>query len=410
MKIKIPNADSFRLNVHIKPIEIFTFPVPNIYEGLLFIQFSLVFLAPLLSRVIPNFDKLIQLIYSAIFFVLLSNELKIKLKTKYFLLFLTLIATVIVSLIWSNVIVPIVEVFLICSNFVFLLLHKRIGKTGLSYIIWALVVFSSLQIGFDLLFPTDELDPKDVYAGSFIMANNKSRYLGFIIPVLIGLPKQFFFRSKPLKFFLILGVLYSLYLGFSTISFLLIVSSIGLSLIVKKLWVLLSLTTIFLLIVPSIFESNQHITPVRMNYHRFFHKEHGVAAVYSYGWEKLIESKGIGVGLGGFSSRAGQLFKTETTQGIPKTLIKFWQPLFDTKAPYGLSSLFTLLVELGGLALVPLYFLFGYLSSILKRRHFILSYMGIYTFFLMNYNPTFFEFNESVLYMVPLFFLHKEIV
>jgi len=276
-----------------------------------------------------------------------------------------------------------------------------------------ILVLSFLQLFFDLLFPKDVIDPLDQYSGTFIMANNKSRFLMFVFIYALFLPKREYIFNMTGKIVFLTVVGYSIYIGFSGLALLLFAISAVLAFITRSIYSVLGYSVLGLFILSSIVnyyvenDTSKDFSALEMNYHRFFHDEHGVAAVYKYGFKKLNESYYIGVGFGNFSSRSGQIFESEVTENIPKQLIKFWMPLFDTKAPYGLSSLFVLFVELGFMAIIPIIILLRWLNRLLRSSPFHIRMMIIFMFFIINYNPTFFQFNESLLYFLTLIIAYK---
>nr|WP_158231458.1 hypothetical protein [Gaetbulibacter sp. 4G1] len=246
------------------------------------------------------------------------------------------------------------------------------------------------------------------------MSNNKSRFLFFMLPLLFFLKKEWFLYSLLGKTFTILAISYSAYLGHSNLGIALLLLSLFLAFFFKNIYIVILLMVLSINVLYKIsYDSytsrkrGQDYTSTHINYERFFDPKIGVAAIYNYGIEKLNESYFIGVGYGNFSSRSGQLFESEITENIPKQMIKKWQPLFDTKAPYGLSSLFVLIVELGVFALIPIFFLLKWLNNFIRKGPFYLRAMTIYLFVIMNYNPTFFEYNESILYFLTLIIAYK---
>ncbi|MCA0131295.1 hypothetical protein [Winogradskyella alexanderae] len=276
-----------------------------------------------------------------------------------------------------------------------------------------ILIFCFLQLFFDLLFPRDVIDIMDKYSGTFIMANNKSRFLMFVYPYAVFLPKHYYPYNNLGKITFLVAVGFSIYIGYSNLAIAIFFLSLIIAFLTKNIYVVGLFYIFGFMALSSIVEyyalrdTNKDYTPLEMNYHRFFHDEHGVEAVYKYGFKKLVESNFIGVGFGNFSSRSGQIFESEVTENIPKQLIKFWLPLFETKAPYGLSSLYVLIVELGVFALIPIFVLLRWLNSIYHKSNYHIRVMIVFMFLIINYNPTFFEFNECVLYLLTLVIAHK---
>jgi hypothetical protein len=385
----------------------------NVGYLILFVQLVIVFLSDFISRAIYFFSHTVQLAFSLLFILLLLIIYKKRANlnvVNFLLLALTILA---IGIFRNQFFLNLLQLILVSSNFIFIFFLDKLTEVSLRKLIKLILIFSFLQLFFDLFFPKDVIDFMDTYSGSFIMANNKSRFLMFIYPYALFLPKRYYIYSGIGKTVFLVVVAYSIYIGYSNLAIAIFFLSIVIAFAIRNIYVVGLLYIVGLFILSSIVEyyalkdTNKRYTPLEMNYHRFFHKEHGVAAVYKYGFEKLKESNFIGVGFGNFSSRSGQIFDSEVTENIPKQLIKFWQPLFETKAPYGLSSLFVLIVELGFFALIPIFILLRWLNTIYQKSPYYLRVMVVFMFFIINYNPTFFEFNECVLYLLTIIIIYK---
>jgi hypothetical protein len=354
--------------------------------------------------------------FSLLFILLLIYhiEKRVSLNLTVFIILSSII--LVLGLIRGQFLINIFELLLISSNFIFIYYYNKFDSISINKFLSIILIFSFLQLFFDFFFPKDVIDLKDQFSGTFIMANNKSRFLFLILPLVLYLPKNKFYWKKYGKTIMIISVLTSSYLGYSSLGIMLFLLSVGLSYFIKNSKSLLFVFLMVFFTLPIVVkyysdkDTKKEYSKIEMNYHRFFHEEHGVKSVYLYGIEKLKESYFLGVGYGNFSSRSGQLFKSEITKNIPKQLIKFWVPLFETKAPYGLSSLFVLIVELGIFAIIPIFILLSWFNKLLLKGNFYLRIMVIYTFFIINYNPTFFEFNEAFIYFFVLLIMSKIIV
>lgn len=348
-----------------------------------------------------------QLIFSLFFIAILTYYIYInKLSKNFTLVFLLSLTVLAIGIIRHQFLLNLFQILLVSSNFIFIFFIHKLNDENIRRLLLLFVILCFLQLFFDLIFPRDTIDPKDRYSGTFLMANNKGRFLLFILPLILFLPKKFFKSSYFIKTIVVISIIISSYLGYSKLGVLLFFTSIFLASFIKNIYFILIIFLASLYVVPAKVDkyiqrnAKKHKSHVEMEYERFFHEEHGVKAIYIYGFEELKKSYFIGVGYGNFSSRAGQLFNSEITKNIPKQLIKYWSPLFDTKAPYGLSSLYVLIIELGIFSLLPIFILLNWMQQIISNSKYHVRIMVIYLFFIINYNPTFFEFNESLLYFL----------
>jgi hypothetical protein len=380
---------------------------------ILLLQLIVVFLSDFISRTLLYFSHTTQLLFSLLFIGILLFAYKIKVKPNlavFIVLSLTILA---IGIVRNQFFLNLLQLILICSNFIFIFFQDKLNQKGIRNLSTIILLFCFAQLFFDLLFPRDVIDLMDRYSGTFIMANNKSRFLMFALPFALFLPNKYFAYSILGKMFFLLSVGASIYLGHSNLAIAVFGVSVILAFITNNIYTVAIFYIVGLLALSSIVtyyvdqDTDRNYSPLEMNYHRFLHKEHGVAAVYSYGFERLKDTRFTGVGLGNFSSRSGQIFDSEVTKNIPKQLIKFWMPLFETKAPYGLSSLYVLIVELGIFALIPIFILLRWLNSIYKNGKYHIRVMIVFLFMIINYNPTFFEFNECFLYLLTLIIAYK---
>lgn len=381
---------------------------------IILLQLVIVFLSEFISRYISYFSQAMQLAFSVLFIALLVYLYKKKAGPKMVSIILLSLTILILGVFRNQFFINLFQLILVCSNFIFIYYKDKLDKEVCDSLIVLVILFCALQLFFDLVFPKETIDPLDRYSGTFIMANNKSRFLYFMLPYLIFSNKNIYVFRRLGKIITILLILYSAYLGHSNMGILILILSLMLAIIVKNIYkltiIILALTYLIYNVSENAYSNrspNSSYTAVEMNYERFFDSEIGVAAVYKYGVTQLKESYFLGVGYGNFSSRAGQFFNSEITENIPKQMIKKWQPLFDNKSPYGLSSLFVLIVELGVFSIIPIIILFRWLNVIIKEGRYYLRVMVIFLFVIINYNPTFFEFNESILYLLTLTLLYK---
>lgn len=375
---------------------------------LLFLQLGIVFLSDFISRFLTYFSHFTQLTFSAIFILIVIYVFNQRINltsTKFLLLVMTIMA---IGIIRNQFFLNLLQLILVASNFLFIFFAHKLETKNLNRILGLILFFCFFQFLFDISFPKDVIDLKDRYSGTFVMANNKSRFLMFIFPLAFLLPSNRYYLGSMGKFFFLVVVSVSIYLGHSMLAVLIFCVSVLFAMFVRSIYHVLIIYLLGVVVLVNVTKSYLESTnskpypSIEMNYHRFFHNEHGVAAVYEYGLEKLRDSYFLGVGFGNFSSRSGQIFNSEITQSIPRQRIKFWEPLFDTKAPYGLSSLYVLIVELGILSLFPIMFLLRWFDKLIKKGDFKIRFMAIFLFLIINYNPTFFEFNESLLYFLTL--------
>lgn len=378
------------------------------------LQLVIVFLSEFISRYISYFSQATQLGFSILFIALLFYLYKKKADPKMVSIILLALTILILGVFRNQFFINLFQLILVCSNFIFIYYKDKLGKEVCDSLIVLVILFCALQLFFDLFFPKNTIDPLDSYSGTFIMANNKSRFLYFMLPYILFSNKNIYVYGWLGKIITVILILYSAYLGHSNMGILILIFSLILAIAVKNIYklviIILALTYMIYTISEHSYENralNSGYTAMQMNYERFFDSEIGVAAVYKYGVIQLKESYFLGVGYGNFSSRSGQFFNSEITENIPKQMIKKWQPLFDNKSPYGLSSLFVLVVELGIFSIIPIIILFKWLNEIIKKGRYYLRVMVIFLFVMINYNPTFFEFNESILYLLTLTLLYK---
>ena len=194
----------------------------------------------------------------------------------------------------------------------------------------------------------------------------------------------------------------SIFIGFSMFAYITFFMAIISGYLFKKLLPFIVLNIVgFTLAIVFIYNSDfdkKSPGPIKYNYHRFFDLEHGVAAVYNYGWEILANNDYIfGVGLGNWVSRSGQLFKSDYLKDNPSTMISFGTLYTEAAAPPGLSAFYIQVIELG-LISIPLLLLF--LHILFKKgsssRYGLISFY--FLFYFINYSPLFFEF-QSLSYL-----------
>lgn len=385
----------------------------NVGYLILFIQLIIVFLSDFISRAFHAFSHTFQITFSLFFIALLLFSYKKRFNLSFVNFVLLALTILVIGVFRNQFFLNLLQLILVASNFIFIFFSEKLNHINLRRLISLILIFSFLQLFFDFFFPRDVIDIKDTYSGTFVMANNKSRFLMFILPYALFLSKKNYLYNGLGKLIFLVVITYSIYIGYSNLAFALFFLSVIIAYLTRSILIvgLYYIVGIFVLSMVveyyALKDKSKIYTPIEMNYHRFFHDEHGVKAVYLYGFQQLKESYFIGVGFGNFTSRSGQIFESEVTENIPKQLIKFWMPLFETKAPYGLSSLFVLIVELGVLALIPIFILLRWLNSIYKKGPYHLRVMVVFMFLIINYNPTFFEFNECVLYLLTIIIISK---
>lgn len=381
---------------------------------ILLLQLVIVFFSEFLTRYIAYFSQATQLGFSILFIALLIYIYNRRVKPKMVWIVLLSLTILVLGIFRNLFLINVFQLILVCSNFIFVFYIDKLDKQICNSLIKLIIVFGISQLFFDLFFPADSIDPLDKYAGTFVMANNKSRFLFFLLPFLFFSTNKMFYLGIIGKLTTISIIALSAYLGFSNLGVLILLISFFLGYFFKNIYKITAIMFVMIYLMYAIsFNAYQkrkpgkNYTTIEMNYERFFDSEIGVAAVYKYGFEQLKETYFLGVGYGNFSSRSGQLFNSEVTENIPKQMIKKWYPLFENKSPYGLSSLFVLIVELGFFSIIPIIILLRWLHSIIEKAPFYLRVMVIYLFFIINYNPTFFEFNESILYLLTLVIVNK---
>ncbi|WP_133303039.1 hypothetical protein [Cupriavidus lacunae] len=271
--------------------------------------------------------------------------------------------------------------------------------------VWRLIVFFALlQLVFDVLLPQkNRIDPQDWYAGTFLIANNKSRILAFFLVLFsaISVLERKYFRwvavAIPVCVSAYLGHSYASY-GFVTCALLLSymfrrpivgVVSIGLAVICSKIfadW-----------LIQQSFDNHELSMLLMYNYARYFDPVSGVFALYKYGADALMESGFMGTGLGSFVSRAANFFSTPLYRGIPETMIVYGE-YFKAATPYGLSALFVPIVEQGFLGVAYVMLIIGLLV-----RAFGSDFWGRFCFFyiivILLYSPVMLEFSEFFIYV-----------
>lgn len=273
-----------------------------------------------------------------------------------------------------------------------------------------LLAVITIQLFVDITLPNRSLsNPLDYYSGTFIMANNKARFLAYVLPLAILIAANE--NKTSMKVFGVVAAacgLVSFYIGYSHASYAFAAVAILLAVLFKRLYVGIAA----LLIVLSLlyFAVQIALTSTRLtteqealllfNATRFIDTQYGVAGIYAYGLQKLDDYLYLfGIGLGQFSTRAAQMFSTQISSNIPETMITYGE-LFKTKAPYGLSSIFVLLIEGGVFALAILAAILRKLSAF--NDHLLVRYMAYYVIIMALYSPVFFEFSEFYAYLFSL--------
>lgn len=271
--------------------------------------------------------------------------------------------------------------------------------------------FVLIQFLSDIAFPNYHLgNEKDLYSGTFSIANNKSRYIAFVMPflVLLALDRE---QKSALRMLSMISIVFgaiSLFMGYSNIVYLFVmVAALVAYFIANFKYAVLSIFVPFLFLIPlfdfvisNLSLGSYEEALIEINTARYFDSNHGVLAVYSYGIDMMANYFYVfGVGLGEFSTRASQIFSSAINAGIPEVMINYGE-LFQTSSPYGLSSLFVILVE-GGLAGLLV------ISLVLSRMSLIYGswitrYMVVYLLLMMLYSPVIFEFSELYLYVFSI--------
>lgn len=355
----------------------------------------LAFFNPLISRFWPAFDKITigLCLCLSLLLMLFCNFLK------YLNSFLGYVILFCFALYFIDGQYSFLIEFMVwLSFFGFLFVEEEILVRNAKLLIGIILILSSLQILFDFSFPVANADNVlDKYAGTFVMANNKSRFLIYILLFLFSVKYPI---KKWIKILLIIPITASMILGNSVFGMLFMIVSIFMAIFVRRFFIFLLIVFVSgVLSFNYIIKHYQDNDVLLVNYNRYLDPEHGVYGVYEYGLEQLKETDYLGVGFGNFSSRAGQFVNNKVTLGIPNTMILFNQDLFTTKSPYGLSALFALFVEMGIFSLPVIYFLIRTLWTF-KHESFWGYFSFYYLFFVINYNPSFFEFSEGGLYVL----------
>jgi hypothetical protein len=362
----------------------------------------------IVERYLPHFEKL--LIILAFCFGLFALIYNIIVGQNYSKVYLTIIVPILLSTLIYAVLIGSVANYLVQFIIIFscifpLLLIEKISTSGLLRISKIIFIIAFLQLFFDLLLPNPEYSELDKYTGTFNSGNDKARFLLFILLSFYFLGKKIL-KVRPFgflfRFIYTIPIVLSTFIGFSMFAYITLLLAIISGFIFKKLLPFLIVNIVgFVLTVTLIYNvefDKKTPGPIKYNYHRFFDLEHGVAAVYSYGWEILKSNEYIfGVGLGNWVSRSGQLFNSPYLKDNPSTMISFGTLYTKTTAPPGLSAFFIQVIELG-LVGIPLIFLFlHYLfEKASTTRYGLISFFFI--FYFINYSPLFFEF-QSLCYL-----------
>jgi len=373
----------------------------------LILLITLGFTAMFIERYIPHFEKLSLIIFliAGVISLFYRDNLKILLSRRItFLIILPLFGSFVYSILILSPDKFFLQLLIYVSSFLPLILIGNINKRQTVQIIRLILLFSLSQIFFDIFFPNPEYSDLDKYAGTFNTGNDKSRYLYLIFFSVFFLGKDVI-NIKPgytiIRFFISIPILISAFIGFSNLGLLMFLSSISLALITRRIWVFLLIHIIgFAILSRFMYNSELVHTNIYLSgiYHRYFDFEHGIVALYNYGMELLQETYYLGVGLGNWVTRAGQLYGTEYVLNSPPTM-QIRGVLFESSySPPSLSAFFLMLVEMG---IWGLWIVIGIV--VLLRKKLGNSYYGfvsfIFVFYMINYYPMYFEFNYQFFLM-----------
>jgi len=328
-------------------------------------------------------------------------------RTRYNLALFTLTVWLAVSILLFDAKSAVVQ-YLIYLAFLLPVLYKyKLSDRQAVFFVYVLIAVVALQLPFDLLFPNTHLDdPLDWYSGTFVMANNKSRFLGFVIPFLLSVTfryKIFAGFHRALLFLTLICASISFFIGFSNISYIFIMASLILAASKRFCFVAIFLIVSFIsfpvlvqVILDSVNFTNFQKNIIEYNFARYLDPGHGVLAVYNYGASVLNEMLYFfGTGLGQFSTRAAQMWSTEVNAGIPEVMVTYGT-LSKASSPYGLSSFYVWIVEGGWFGLFLALIVLSHFGSYYKD--FWTRYLVVYLLLVLLYSPVISEFSEFIVY------------
>lgn len=365
-----------------------------------------------LGGVIPKFANVVDTamgclsLLTALYLIRRGVTLK---KEQAFSLVLVLLffLSVVLSVVLNGGLNGPVQAFLYVAYFLPLLLFQRISdKTAFAFLLPLIIVIGVLQLPADWLFPREGLIINDAYAGTFSIANNKSR---FLFMLLLVMPFLYGLRGVLVRPALLAGMAtmaVSLWLGDSVFVYVFGILAITLGGFHRNKRLAVVLGGLALLAIGYLFTMFESEPLVYFTVHRFFDAEHGVWAVVLYVWQVLQETHFLGAGLGEFVSRASQSLGGHYLASVPRTMITFGEIFDNTAAPYGLPAYLSLIAETGVIGL--------FISALLLRFLYVnshASYIGfalfLYLLLITMYMPMFFEGADGMIYLYSYMVLNK---
>lgn len=289
-----------------------------------------------------------------------------------------------------------------------LLIVSRVSA-GTAFKIWLIMILLGVvQLPFDLLFPRSDVDPIDSYTGTFVLANNKSRYLFMLAIAAIFLFRYINKRYRIVMLISVMSMLCSLVLGYSLFVYLFGFASIILGKFYDRRGFALILSILTIAVISFVFIAYAELPIVYFTFNRYIDVDHGVFAVVKYALGLLSNSYFMGTGLGEFVSRSSQSLGGLYVDTIPRTMITFGTIYENTVAPGGLPSYISIITEAGVFGVIASILIIYYLYSCCYS-----SYLGfslfIFIFLLSMYMPMFFEGPDGAIFVYAYVIINKAI-
>lgn len=367
----------------------------------------------IIARVFPKAGNLVDLmmIGISVFTVLSVFKADFRIRRDQTMI-VSMLAVLCLSLIVSfalNQSVNAVVQFLLYAAYLtpLLILHRVDGEDSYRVFLPLLMIIGIMQLPADLLFPNEQEHILDAYAGTFSIANNKSRFLFLAL-----ICAAFIYRSKrPFVNKIILpgaiaAMLISFKLGDSIFVYLFGALAVFLGIFHKRRYLAAASVAVFAFCLFYIFNVYEDEPVLMFTYHRFFDPDHGVMAAANYGLKLTKETYFLGAGLGEFVSRASQSLGGLYLDMVPRTMITFGTIYENTAAPTGLPAYISIIAEMGVLGVILSALLVYYLYRSADR-----SYLGfvffIYIILLSLFLPMFYEGPDGMLFVYSYVILNK---
>jgi hypothetical protein len=274
------------------------------------------------------------------------------------------------------------------------------------YFLKLLAVIAVIQFPFDLLFPRLELAHEDAYSGTFLIANDKSRYLFLLLLASSLFIKRYKHASKLVMLIPVPFVVVSFFWGDSLFTYAFGALSVLVGLTHKKKYLGVFIFFAGASAVAALVIRFAELPVIYIQYNRYLDLDHGVLAAIVYAVKTLISTGFLGTGLGEFASRTSQSLGGTYLSSIPRAMVNFGEIADKNVATGGFPWYLSLIAETGILGMLVSMLLIRYLY---RRSHkSAVGYMlFIYVLLLSFYSPIFFEKPDGILFLYSYLLLSK---